>query len=102
MESFYNQAKPEFSPSELKQMTTYKGTSNQLTLEPDLQTALRISRDPEVLKLVWTKWHDAAGAPQKERYAEFVDLLNEGATENGENSYLAYQLKHFFFERNCT
>lgn len=48
----------------------------------DIERTLRESRDPAVLREMWTGWH-SVGAPMRERYARFVELSNEGAREMG-------------------
>jgi len=48
----------------------------------DIERTLRESRDPAVLREVWTGWH-SVGAPMRDRYARFVELSNEGAREMG-------------------
>lgn len=41
------------------------------------------SRDPEELKFTWIEWHNAAGAPSKGNYTEYVDISNKTAQLNG-------------------
>ncbi|MGE3841158.1 MAG: M2 family metallopeptidase [Vicinamibacterales bacterium] len=48
----------------------------------DIERSLRESRNPAVLREMWTGWH-SVGAPMRDRYARFVELSNEGAREMG-------------------
>ncbi|XP_035657900.1 angiotensin-converting enzyme-like isoform X3 [Branchiostoma floridae] len=54
-----------------------------LKLDPDLEGILAKSRDYDRLTWAWLSWRDAVGPPMKDKYAEWVALMNEGAQENG-------------------
>ena len=47
-----------------------------------IEKLMSTSRNPEELKEVWTGWH-AIAPPMRQRYARFVDLSNQGASEIG-------------------
>jgi peptidyl-dipeptidase A len=49
----------------------------------DIEEKMGTVRDPALLKEMWTSWHDNVGTPMKGKYAELVDLMNEGARELG-------------------
>ncbi|XP_078660646.1 angiotensin-converting enzyme-like isoform X2 [Branchiostoma floridae x Branchiostoma belcheri] len=53
-----------------------------LKLDPDLEGILAKSRDYDLLKWAWLSWRDAVGPPMKDKYAQWVELMNEGAREN--------------------
>lgn len=48
----------------------------------DLSRILTKSRDPAVLAEAWNRWYETARS-QRERYAKYVTLANEGARELG-------------------
>jgi peptidyl-dipeptidase A len=48
----------------------------------EIDVRMAKSRDPKELKGLWTGWHKV-GAPMRDRYAQFVDLSNQGARELG-------------------
>ncbi len=48
----------------------------------EVEQVLASSRDPEVMKEVWTAWH-AIGAPLRQKYTRFIQLQNKGAQELG-------------------
>ena len=48
----------------------------------EVGAVLRTSRDPEMLKRLWTGWYDA-GPPSAHDYARYVELANEGARTLG-------------------
>ncbi|XP_066301016.1 angiotensin-converting enzyme-like isoform X4 [Branchiostoma lanceolatum] len=54
-----------------------------LKLDPDLEGIIAKSRDYDRLTWAWLSWRDAVGPPMKDKYAQWVALLNEGAQENG-------------------
>jgi peptidyl-dipeptidase A len=47
-----------------------------------IERVMSTSRDPEMLKEVWTGWH-AIAPPMRARYSRFVALSNQGAREIG-------------------
>ncbi len=49
---------------------------------PELEKAMRDSRDYDELLEYWTGWREVA-VPMREQYARFVELANEGANELG-------------------
>lgn len=56
---------------------------NSLVLEPDLVDIMATSRDPDVLLGAWWGWREATGPKMKDKYADFVQLSNQGAVDNG-------------------
>ena len=52
--------------------------------EPELQTLLETSRDPDRLLWAWTGWRRAVGSPMREVYPELIEVLNRGARRAGE------------------
>ncbi|KAF0303947.1 Angiotensin-converting enzyme [Amphibalanus amphitrite] len=51
--------------------------------EPDLQTLMETSRDPDRLLWAWTGWRKAVGPPMREVYPQLIDVLNSGARHAG-------------------
>ncbi|XP_043197042.1 angiotensin-converting enzyme-like isoform X2 [Amphibalanus amphitrite] len=51
--------------------------------EPDLQTLMETSRDPDRLLWAWTGWRNAVGPPMREVYPQLIDVLNSGARHAG-------------------
>ncbi len=49
----------------------------------DIEEKMGTVRDPALLKEMWVSWHDSVGAPMKEDYAAYVELMNQGARELG-------------------
>ncbi|WOE76614.1 M2 family metallopeptidase [Parasphingorhabdus sp. SCSIO 66989] len=49
----------------------------------DIEAAMGTTRDPELLKEMWSSWHDNVGAPMKDDYVRMVDIANQGARELG-------------------
>jgi len=47
-----------------------------------IEKVMATSRDPEVLKEMWTGWHSIS-PPMRQRYARFVELSNQGSREIG-------------------
>jgi peptidyl-dipeptidase A len=47
-----------------------------------IERIMATSRDPEELKELWVGWH-AIAPPMRQRYARFVELSNQGASEIG-------------------
>ena len=47
-----------------------------------IEKILSESRDPEELKDLWVGWHHV-GAPMRQKYARFVELSNQGASDMG-------------------
>ena len=47
-----------------------------------IEKILSESRDPEELKDLWVGWHKV-GAPMRQKYARFVELSNQGASDMG-------------------
>ena len=72
-----------------------------LALEPDLETLIAHSRNPDVLLFVWQGWRDVTGPRMREKYSNFVRLLNKGARENSKtkqhHSSIIYYYYYFFF-----
>ncbi|CAH2105253.1 unnamed protein product [Euphydryas editha] len=58
-------------------------TKCDLALEPDITEIFAKSQDPEELKHAWLQWHDAAGAPARHNFTQYVQLENEAAKLNG-------------------
>lgn len=54
-----------------------------LTLEPHIQERLAHSRDPAELAWYWREWYDKAGTPQRENFANYVQLTRKAAHLNG-------------------
>ena len=48
----------------------------------ELEKVLATTRDPAVLTEAWNRWYETA-RPQRERFAKYVTLANEGARELG-------------------
>ena len=49
----------------------------------DIEAQMGTVRDPELLKEMWTSWHNNVGTPMKDDYAKMVALMNEGSRELG-------------------
>jgi peptidyl-dipeptidase A len=47
-----------------------------------IEKVMATSRDPEVLKEMWTGWHSIS-PPMRQRYSRFVELSNQGSREIG-------------------
>ncbi|XP_052094708.1 uncharacterized protein LOC127730371 [Mytilus californianus] len=56
---------------------------NCLPLEPDLYEMMAKSKDYDELLKIWKGWRDATGRKMKDKYAQFVELSNEGIKELG-------------------
>ncbi|XP_072177209.1 angiotensin-converting enzyme-like [Diadema setosum] len=52
-------------------------------LNPDLQRVMKRSKNKQELTDTWKGWRDAAGAPNRDDYRQYVDLSNQVAKENG-------------------
>ena len=53
-----------------------------LALEPQLTELLAKSRDPELLKHIWTEWRKASGEKMKSYFPRYVELGNIAARLN--------------------
>jgi len=49
----------------------------------DIEEKMGTVRDPDLLKEMWTSWHDNVGTPMKDDYAMLVERMNAGARELG-------------------
>nr|XP_034299426.1 uncharacterized protein LOC117680950 isoform X1 [Crassostrea gigas] len=58
-----------------------EGNSTCLSLEPDLYRIMSTSRNFTELQTIWKGWRDVSGKKMKEKYAEFVELSNQGIKE---------------------
>ena len=54
--------------------------------EPELQTLMETSRDPDRLLWAWSGWRRAVGPPMREVYPQLIDVLNSGARQAGQSS----------------
>lgn len=68
-----------------------------------IEREVRTERNPERLRRLWEGWYDTTG-PQRQRYLEYTDLLNQGARDSGLNnaaevSLAAYEVDPATFER---
>ncbi|CAM6031530.1 unnamed protein product, partial [Sphagnum compactum] len=54
-----------------------------LQLEPELTEIISTSRDEKELKYYWIEWYNKAGAPLREDFQKYVDLMQEAAVLNG-------------------
>lgn len=54
-----------------------------LKLDPHLYEIMDESRNYDELQYTWEQWHERAGQPMREDYAEYVALMNDAATANG-------------------
>ena len=52
--------------------------------EPDLQSLMETSRDPDRLLWAWLGWRRAVGPPMREVYPMLIDVLNRGARLAGQ------------------
>ncbi|HEY0627006.1 MAG TPA: M2 family metallopeptidase [Allosphingosinicella sp.] len=59
---------------------TYKGKP---TPGVEIEALMGTERNPEVLKEMWTSWHNNVGTPMRDDYRRFVELSNAGAKELG-------------------
>ncbi|RNA14455.1 angiotensin-converting enzyme-like [Brachionus plicatilis] len=57
--------------------------SNCLTLDPELSSLLKDSRDYEKLLWAWKGWHDQTGPKMRHIYARTVEINNKASKENG-------------------
>ncbi|KAL8605178.1 hypothetical protein ACOMHN_031119 [Nucella lapillus] len=48
-----------------------------LTLEPDIGTIFKTSRNESLLRYLWSTWRDVSGKKMRQLYKEFVGLSNE-------------------------
>lgn len=46
---------------------------------------MAMSRDYDELLKIWKGWRDATGRQMKDKYAQFVELSNEGIKELGKH-----------------
>lgn len=49
----------------------------------EIEAAMGVVRDPEVLREMWVSWHDRVGGPMRGDYERMVAIANEGAKELG-------------------
>ncbi|XP_043065240.1 LOW QUALITY PROTEIN: angiotensin-converting enzyme-related protein [Drosophila ficusphila] len=70
-------------------------TDCSLTLEPHIQERLSNSRDPAELAWYWREWHDKAGTPMKEHFAEYVRLTRKASQLNDHRSYADYWVQFY-------
>ncbi len=49
----------------------------------EMEAAMGVVRDPEVLQEMWVSWHDRVGGPMRGDYERMVAIANEGAKELG-------------------
>lgn len=59
----------------------------KLSMEPDLAAIMAHSRDPQKLLNAWKGWRDVTGPKLREKYSDYVRLLNIGASDNGYADY---------------
>lgn len=72
----------------------YKDKSKcDLQLEPEIESILETSRDPEELQYYWQQWYDKAGAPTRKHFDTYVRLTNEAAVLNSEYYKKVYENK---------
>jgi peptidyl-dipeptidase A len=60
----------------------FKGPDGKLMTLNDAEKIMRESTDPEQLKMAWVGWHSISPA-YRDEYAQFVQLGNKGAREQG-------------------
>lgn len=58
-----------------------------LTLEPEITHVMATSTNYDELKYTWTQWFDRAGAPMREDFKQYVEIVNEAAKLNGMDDY---------------
>lgn len=63
--------------------TVTDSDGNVYRLDPELTNLMSNSRDYDELQWAWESWHEATGPRMKSKYAELVEKMNEGATDNG-------------------
>lgn len=54
-----------------------------LTLDPNITHLMAHSRNFDELTYLWKMWHDNTGKKMRTNYAEYVNLMNKAAKENG-------------------
>lgn len=68
-------------------LSDYKKSKNEikcgLELEPQLSKLMATSRNYDTLKEAWLRWRDAAGAPIRGLYRQYIALGNKAAVING-------------------
>ncbi|XP_031624027.1 angiotensin-converting enzyme-like isoform X2 [Contarinia nasturtii] len=70
-------------------------TTERLTLDPDIQTRLGKSRDVDELKYLWVQWRDATGRKIRDKYEDYVELMNKVGTGNGFKDAAEYWKNEF-------
>lgn len=60
--------------------------SHTFVFHTDITEIFAKSQDPEELKHTWLQWHDAAGAPARNNFTQYVQLDNEAAKLNGNDT----------------
>lgn len=58
------------------------------TNHSELTMVLKQSDDPEEMKYYWQEWYDKAGTPMRANFDEYVELKNEAAHMNSEQTDL--------------
>ena len=64
-------------------VTHYKNRRRQLPFNPDVETIMAESRDPNELEYYWTEWRKATGIPMKPFYDDLIDVQNRIARDAG-------------------
>jgi len=66
-----------------------------LSLDADINTILKSSRNEEELRHVWTQWRNVTGKAMKEHYQRFVQLSNQAAKLNDFDDTGAMWLRNY-------
>lgn len=66
-----------------------------LPLNPDLESIIRTSKDPEELKHIWVEWRKAVGQNVRQMYKEHIELDNESARLNNFTDTSEYWLSDY-------
>ncbi|KAJ9582336.1 hypothetical protein L9F63_003324, partial [Diploptera punctata] len=87
---------PKYTPHQTSSLSTLLGRMQQIYSnaqvcesdvcyhgEPDLDRLMQTSRDPALLLWSWQEWRRAVGPPIRMLYPAVVNLMNQGARNNG-------------------
>ncbi len=57
-----------------------------MRMEPDLNRIMESSRDQDMLKKVWIRWHSQIGTDVQPLYVSLIHMLNKGARQAGKQN----------------
>lgn len=69
--------------NETERITTHYAAYCDLSIENDLQRIMEVSRNADELKYIWTNWYNKVGAPNRNNFMRYVDLVNHAAQIHG-------------------